>query len=64
MLELSRAGLQRRARLDSTGQDESHFLSTLMETAHSGRTPAERLLDRFNGEWKHSVDPIYTENAY
>jgi glutamate--cysteine ligase len=64
MLELSRAGLQRRARLDSTGQDEGHFLTTLMETAHSGRTPAERLLDRFNGEWRGSVEPIYTENAY
>jgi gamma-glutamylcysteine synthetase len=35
-----------------------------METAHSGRTPAERLRDRFSGEWHGSVDPIYTENAY
>ncbi|HUB98181.1 MAG TPA: glutamate--cysteine ligase [Stellaceae bacterium] len=64
MLELAQGGLQRRARLDSTGQDESHFLVTLMETAHSGRTPAERLVDRFNGAWAGSVDPIYAEQAY
>jgi len=63
-LELSRAGLRRRARLDSTGQDESHFLSPLFETAHSGKTPAEKLLDDFATRWRGSVDPVYVEDAY
>jgi glutamate--cysteine ligase len=64
MVELSRAGLARRARLDSTGQDEGHFLATLMDVAHLGRTPAERLLERYETVWHRSVDPIYREEAY
>jgi glutamate--cysteine ligase len=64
VLELARGGLQRRARLDSTGQDEGHFLMTLEEIAQSGQTPAERLLRRFASEWGGSVDPIYREQAY
>jgi glutamate--cysteine ligase len=64
MLELARDGLTRRARLDSTGQDESHFLLMLMEIAQSGRTNAQRLLQRFSDEWRGSVDPVYTEEAY
>jgi glutamate--cysteine ligase len=64
MLQLARDGLTRRARLDSTGQDESHFLLMLTEIAQSGRTNAERLLQRYAAEWHGSVDPIYTEEAY
>jgi len=64
VLEIARGGLHRRARLDGTGQDESHFLATLFEIAQSGRTPAERLLERFAANWGGSVDPIYQELAY
>jgi glutamate--cysteine ligase len=64
VLDLSRAGLSRRARLDSSGQDESHFLTPLVESAHAGKTPAERLLDDYATRWRGSVDPIYVEGAY
>ena len=64
VLDLARAGLQRRARLDSTGQDESHFLATLHETVELRKTPAERLLERYAGPWGGVVEPIYHELAY
>ncbi|HXQ50850.1 MAG TPA: glutamate--cysteine ligase [Stellaceae bacterium] len=64
VLALAQAGLQRRARLDGTGQDETHFIASLIEIARSGRTPAERLLERYNGEWDRRVAPIYREMAY
>ncbi len=64
VVEIARGGLRRRARLDSTGQDESHFLATLYEIAQSGRTSAEYLLERFAANWGGSVDPIYQELAY
>jgi glutamate--cysteine ligase len=64
VVEIARGGLQRRARLDSTGQDESHFLSTLIATVESGRTPADLLGARYEHEWGESVDPVYREEAY
>ncbi len=64
VLELSRAGLQRRQRIYSTGENESYFLATLFEAAHTGKTSAERLLERYATEWRDSVDPIDHEMAY
>jgi glutamate--cysteine ligase len=64
VLALSRAGLSRRAKLDSTGQDESHFLNTLTEIVDSGKTPAQIKLDAYHGSWNGSVDPIFREYAY
>ncbi|WP_151175935.1 glutamate--cysteine ligase [Hypericibacter terrae] len=64
VLALSRAGLSRRARLDSTGQDESHFLNALTEIVDSGKTPAQLKLDAYHGRWNGSVDPIFRECAY
>jgi gamma-glutamylcysteine synthetase len=29
-----------------------------------GRTPAEGMLDKFNGEWGGSVEPAYQEYAF
>jgi glutamate--cysteine ligase len=64
VVALSRAGLSRRARLDSTGQDESHFLNTLAEIVDSGKTPAQLKLDAYHSRWNRSVDPIFREYAY
>jgi glutamate--cysteine ligase len=64
VLELARAGLKRRARLDSSGQDESQFIAPLFDIAQSGKTPAERMLERYNTAWGESVDPVYVEEAY
>ena len=44
--------------------NETEYLATLQETVAVGRTPAEILLDRYNGEWQQSVDPIFTELSY
>jgi glutamate--cysteine ligase len=64
VLALARDGLKRRGRLDSTGQDETHHLNSLLEIAQSGRTAAERLLDAYETRWGQSVDPVFAEEAY
>jgi glutamate--cysteine ligase len=64
VVALSRAGLSRRAKLDSTGQDESHFLNALAEIVDSGKTPAQLKLEAYHGRWNGSVDPIFREYAY
>jgi glutamate--cysteine ligase len=60
-LALSRAGLQRRACSDESGQDETRHLAYAEEIVTSGRTQAERLLERYHGAWSGSVEPAFSE---
>jgi glutamate--cysteine ligase len=64
VVDIARAGLRRRKRLDGAGQDESHFLETLAEIAAAGRTPAEQLLEDYETRWKHRIDPVFEQEAY
>ena len=64
VLKLARAGLARRKRLDVSGQDEARYLDVLEDRLARGTTPAQELLEKFNGAWGGSVDPIYNEDAY
>jgi glutamate--cysteine ligase len=63
-LKISAHGLQRRARNNRNGADESIFLDPLIEIVEANQTPAERKLELFHGEWKGSVDPVFREFAY
>ncbi len=64
VLKLARAGLARRKCLDAGGQDETRYLEVLEDRLARGTTPAQELLEKFNGPWGGSVDPIYAEEAY
>ncbi|MXP46992.1 glutamate--cysteine ligase [Altererythrobacter luteolus] len=59
VLAISRAGLAARARLNSGGDNETGFLETLDEIVASGKVPAQRLLDRYHGEWGGDIKRIY-----
>jgi len=63
-LRLARQGLARRARFDANGHDEARYLRPLHEFVARGITPADELLEKFNGPWNGSVMPVYTEYAY
>jgi len=56
--------LTRRKHLDASGRDETRYLEILEERLARGTTPAQELLEKFNGPWAGSVDPIYAEEAY
>jgi len=64
VLEIAHAGLKRRARLDSIGLDETHYLKPLFLIAESGITPAEEMLRAFERRWHGDVDPVFQEYAY
>ncbi|NQW10690.1 MAG: glutamate--cysteine ligase [Alphaproteobacteria bacterium] len=64
ILALAREGLRRRQRLDSSGNDETGFLSVLDAIAASGRTPAEDLLEAYESRWGGVVDPVFEELRY
>ena len=58
-LAIARSGLNARARLNSSGDNETGFLETLDEIVASGKVPAQRLLDAFDGEWGGDVSRVY-----
>jgi glutamate--cysteine ligase len=64
LVAIARAGLKRRARLSAGFVDETGYLAELEEVAETGITPAERLLDLYNGPWKGDVTHAFAELAY
>jgi len=64
VLDISAAGLTRRAMLNSAGDNESGFLDPLRDVVATGMTPADRLLDRFHGPWNGDVSHIYEEFSF
>ena len=63
-LTLAHHGLRRRGRIDHLGRDESRYLEPLDQIIDSGRSPAEEMLEKFNGPWHGSVEPAYDEYAF
>jgi len=63
-LKISAHGLQRRARRNRNGADESIFLSPLIEFAEANETAAERKLALFHGRWNGDIDHVFREYAY
>ncbi|MGH7123600.1 MAG: glutamate--cysteine ligase, partial [Stellaceae bacterium] len=64
VLEIAADGLTRRARLNSAGDNEGGFLDPLRDVVSSGMTPADRLLDRYNGDWGGDLSQIYEEFSF
>jgi glutamate--cysteine ligase len=64
MIEIAALGLRRRAELNAAGDNEGGFLDPLREIVASGMTPADRMLERFHGEWGGDVSRIYSELSF
>src|SRR5918998_4407343 len=64
VVELAALGLTRRAVLNPAGDNEGGFLDPLRDVVASGMTPADRLLDKFHGEWGGDVRRIYEEFSF
>ncbi|HTQ15604.1 MAG TPA: glutamate--cysteine ligase [Rhizomicrobium sp.] len=61
MLDISAAGLKRRAAQDSVGMTEEGFLNPLRELVARRQTRAEQLLERFHGDWAGDMKPLFKE---
>jgi glutamate--cysteine ligase len=64
ILEIAHKGLAARKRLNASGDDETGFLDPLREIVESGKVPAQRLLDRYNGEWNGDLSRVYDEMSF
>jgi glutamate--cysteine ligase len=64
VVDLAALGLTRRAELNAAGDNEGGFLDPLRDVITSGMTPADRLLEKFHGEWNGDVSRIYEEMSF
>lgn len=64
VLEIAKMGLKNRNRLSGGLVDETGYLGELFEIADSGLTPADRLLEKYNGVWQGDIRKLYEEEAY
>ncbi len=58
---IARAGLAARARPGGGAADETGFLAPLSESLATGRTPADRLLELWAGDWARDPGRIYDD---
>lgn len=56
---IATAGLVRRAVRNGQGQDETIHLAALEQTIRTGKSPAERWLDLYRGEWGGDLTRIF-----
>ena len=63
VVELSRAGLARRALKNAAGQDETRFLMPLHGILERGQSLAQVLEARYRDAWHGKVEPVMTEMA-
>ena len=64
MVAIAKQGLKARAEYAGDMLDETTFLKPLEEIADSGLTPADRLLELYNGPWGGKVEPVFDYLAY
>jgi glutamate--cysteine ligase len=64
ILAIAERGLQARARFNAAGDSESGYLDPLREILAAGKSPAERLLERFHGEWRGDISRVYREESF
>jgi glutamate--cysteine ligase len=62
VLDIARAGLTARDFRNASGDNETGYLAPLDEIVASGTVPAQRLLDKFHGEWGGEIARVYEES--
>lgn len=66
VLDIAHAGLSSRARPGASGMipNETHFLNALIESVETIKTPADELMDHYNGAWAGDLNRIFAEFSY
>jgi len=66
VVDIAHLGLKNRAMPGAGGlvPDETHFLNALKESIETGKTPADELMDDYNGDWGGDLSKIYAAYSY
>ena len=63
-LAISREGLKARGYQNAYGENETVFLQELDQFARTGKSNADLLIDKFNGEWGGNIKKVYEDCVY
>jgi glutamate--cysteine ligase len=64
LAEISRSGLRRIAHAGTVDADETQYLDPIFEQLELGMSPGQLVLERWEGEWAHSVDRLVDYARY
>ncbi len=64
VLDIAAAGLAARGEVNSMGDNEAGFLEPLRRIAATGKSPAQELLDSYEGPWNRDLSKIYDELSF
>ena len=63
-LRISQRGLKNRNCISRSGYDESKYLENIEINLQNNLSPGDKLIDKYNNQWKKSLLPIYKENIF
>ncbi|MBI3061415.1 MAG: hypothetical protein HYY83_05500 [Deltaproteobacteria bacterium] len=63
-MQIAWEGLRRQAALNENGDDETIYLKPLKELLSQGKCPADILVEKWEGEFKHDVRKLIEYSAY
>jgi glutamate--cysteine ligase len=58
LLEIASEGLRRQGATDGDGQDERIYLEPLAADVEAGVTPADKVLEQWNGKWAGKIEKL------
>jgi glutamate--cysteine ligase len=64
ILQIADEGLRRQAAIDADGRDERIYLENLVSDVSHTKTPADEILDYWNGNWRGEVGPLVSHAAF
>jgi len=64
VLDISTTGLERQRVLNAQGKDESIYLERLAELVRRGLCPADRIIEKWTGEWRQEVGRLVEGSSY
>ncbi|MFQ5667777.1 MAG: glutamate--cysteine ligase [Candidatus Binatia bacterium] len=64
LMVIAEAGLERCRQVNAAGESEALYLERLRELVRRGRSPAELLIDKWNGSWNRDVTRLIEGSSY
>ena len=63
-LDIARTTLNKRAKMNGHGENETVFLQALDAMVRDGQSNADRLIEKYHGDWGGDISRCYTECIY